>query len=101
MSIKLGSIAANLARTSSFLENTANLKTVLSILEESKYLIEWTIVDAPFKTQILLSEIQPILALWQRMLSRDLSIENIDAIREKAGLWSLQLLELSGLLYAK
>lgn len=65
LSIKLGGLASNLARVESFLENNANRKVVETILEESKYFIEWIIPEASLKTQALLVEIQPNLALWQ------------------------------------
>jgi len=98
LNIRLGGIAANLARVASFLENKSNIKAVEPILDESKYFIEWTAFHASFETQALLSEIQPILALWQRVISKDLYHENIDNIKKKAELWSNEILLLSGLL---
>jgi hypothetical protein len=40
--IRLGGLAANLARIKSFSNHVANRDLVESILEESKFFIEWT-----------------------------------------------------------
>ncbi len=65
---RLGHLASDLARISSFLQNVLNKKVVADILEESKYFIEWTAKDVPFDTQIFLLEIQLKLALWHLRL---------------------------------
>jgi hypothetical protein len=46
LSVRLGGIAANLARIASFSSNPANWEAVQSMLEESEFFIEWTVPDA-------------------------------------------------------
>lgn len=99
LNVRLGCIAADLARISSFLENVDNRKVVLPILEESKYFIEWSAPEASFKIQALLAEIQPILALWQSILSKKDGYNNTRRqIIKKTRLWSEHILQYSGLL---
>jgi hypothetical protein len=62
--VRLGGIAANLARIASCSSNPANWEAVQSMLEESKFFIEWTAHEAPLNVQALLVEIQIQLALW-------------------------------------
>lgn len=64
--VRLGGIAANLARIASFSSNPANWETVQSMIEESKFFIEWTAPEAPLNVQALLVELQIQLALWYR-----------------------------------
>lgn len=92
---QLGHLASNLLRISNFLDNSQNIKIVDSILEESKFFIEWAAPQAPFHIQALLSEMQPKLALWQRDLAKQ---KNLQDLREFAKNWSMQLAEASGLL---
>lgn len=66
LSVRLGGIAANLARISSCSSNPANWEAVQSMLEESKFFIEWTVPDAPLNVKALLAELQIQLALWHR-----------------------------------
>jgi hypothetical protein len=62
--VRLGGIAANLARIASSSFNPANCKAVESMLEESKFFIEWTAPDAPLDVKASLAELQIQLALW-------------------------------------
>jgi hypothetical protein len=64
--IRLGGLAANLARVSSFVKNPANKETVNGLLEESKHFIEWTAHEAEINTTAELVELQIKLAVWQR-----------------------------------
>lgn len=61
---RLGGIATNLARIASYSSNPANWKAVESMLEESKFFIEWTAPEAPLNVKALLVELQIQLALW-------------------------------------
>lgn len=92
--IRLGGLAADLARIASFAGNPRNHRAVASLLEESKYFAEWAAPDAPLEIQEQLAEVQVSVALWQ------LDWENGQAassIGEQAQRWSNRLLELSGL----
>jgi hypothetical protein len=98
--VRLGGLAANLGRVKSFSSHDANRQVVESMLDESKFFIEWTAAEAEIETAARLVELQLQLALWQR---------NWDAIwsdpsrrrqmAEQAGAWSKQVLDMSGLLH--
>jgi hypothetical protein len=61
---RLGGIAANIARIASWSSDPADWEAVHSMLEESKFFIEWTAPEAPLNVQALLVELQIQLALW-------------------------------------
>ena len=92
--IRLGGLAADLARIASFAQNPLNRDAVTSLLEESKYFAEWTAPDAPIDIQAALAEVQTSLARWQR---RWLAGTPAPQMQEQAQRWSDQLLALSGL----
>ena len=92
--VRLGGLAADLARIASFSENPANRQAVASLLEEGKYFAEWTAPDAPLETQALLAELQVTLALWER---RWLNRTPDDTMRAEAQRKSDELLALAGL----
>lgn len=101
MAVRVGGLAANLARIKSFSDHQAHRDIVAALVDESKYFIEWTTPDpeAELQLQAELVEIQIQLALWQQ------SWDDIWAdparrasVAEEAGRWSQRLLERSGLL---
>ena len=63
--IRLGGLAADLARIASFAEDPLDQQAVVSLLEEGKYFVEWTAPSAPPDIQAVLAEVQVSLALWQ------------------------------------
>jgi hypothetical protein len=96
---RLGEIAANLARIKSFSNNELNREAVVSLIEESKFFIEWTAIDAGIDKAAELVELQVQLAGWQ------LNWANIWAddtqrvtVAQEAKVWSDRVLEMSGLL---
>ncbi|MBD1900907.1 hypothetical protein NDI44_04180 [Trichocoleus sp. DQ-A3] len=96
---RLGELAANLARIRSFSNNDLNRDAVAHLIEESKFFIEWTAIDAGIDIAAELVELQVQLARWQ------LGWANIwadDAQRTKvaqqAKVLSDRVLEMSGLL---
>lgn len=96
---RLGHLASDLARVSSFLGNSKNTKAAWDILEESKFFIEWTASEAPLHIQEFFSEIQPKIALWQRHLfNKQDDVEIIKELKDITRKWSFQLIEISGLL---
>ena len=92
--IRLGGLAADLARIASFAENPKNTEVVASLLEEGKYFAEWTAPEASLEVQEQLAQVQLQLALWQRQW---LAGQAVPTIRIEAQRWSEALLELSGL----
>jgi len=63
---RLGGIAANLTRITSFSVNPQNWQAVQTMLEETEFFIEWTAPDAHLNVQTFLVEVQIQLALWHR-----------------------------------
>jgi hypothetical protein len=92
--VRLGGLAADLARIASFAENPKNRAAVASLFEEGKHFAEWAAPDAPIETQAILADVQVWLALWQR---RWLAGRRDREMRDEAKQWSDRLLELSGL----
>jgi hypothetical protein len=96
--VRLGGLAANLARIRSFSYHAANAGIVESLLDESKYFVEWTAAEAEVDTAAELVALQIQLAVWQRRWS-DIwaNPENRAALAEEARRWAERVLELSGL----
>ncbi len=95
--IRLGSLAADLARLASWADNPDNSAAVTSLLEEAKYFAEWAADGAPWATQATLAEIQISVAWWQR---RWVIGQTEPSFRARAEQWSNELLSLSGLIDA-
>ena len=91
--IRLGGLAANLARVVSCIDDPRDRDAVASILEESKYFAEWAASDAPLEVQEFLAEAQMGLAVWHRQWRTGRSDPRM---REQAQQWSDRLLTLSG-----
>lgn len=95
--MRLGHLASDLARISTFLENSMNIRAVKGLLEESKFFIEWTAPEASFQIQVLLSEMQSKLALWQYCLvQQKKNVVDREEIKKKTESWSAQLLKIAG-----
>ena len=92
--IRLGGLAADLARVASFAENPKNRDAVISLLEEGKYFAEWTAPDAPLNVQEVLAQAQIRLAVWHRQW---LTGHPDSHMPEQAQQWSDRLLALAGL----
>ena len=96
---RIGGIAANLARVSSFSRNPANRDVVHDLLVESKYFIEWCAPEAPLDKAARLVELQIQLAVWQsdwQFIWEDRSKREWVSVESRK--WSDEMLELSGLL---
>ncbi len=97
--VRLGGLAANLSRIKSFASHEANREAVESLIDESKYFIEWTATEAEVSTAAELVELQVQLARWQRNWARiwaDPAQRN--QVAEQSSAWSKRVLEMSGLL---
>jgi hypothetical protein len=100
--IRLGGIAANLARVVSFAENPISHPAVTDLLYESKFFIEWAGPTAPLEVAAVLVELQIALAIWQNRWVKGYSDPTLrNALIEFAREWSNKLLEMSGLLETK
>jgi hypothetical protein len=99
--VRLGGLAANLARVRSFSDNPAHRDVVGQLLEESAWFIEWTAPDAPLGTQVALLDCQRQLARWRRTWGVVWDDpKRRDAVAERAGEWSQKFMNLSGLVQA-
>ena len=94
LAIRLGGLAADLARVASFAENPENAEVVASLLEEGKYFAEWAAPEAPLEVQEQLARVQLQLALWQRRWTTGRADPGM---KGEAKRWSDVLLRLSGL----
>jgi hypothetical protein len=63
--VRLGGLAANLRRIRSFAAQETSREAVASLLEESKFFIEWTAPETLPETAAQLVELQIQLARWQ------------------------------------
>jgi hypothetical protein len=97
--VRLGGLAANLGRIKSFSGNESNKNVVESLIEESKYFIEWTAREAEIETAAKLAELQLELVRWQFKLEQSWPdpIQR-KQLAEKSSAWSQQVLESSGLI---
>jgi hypothetical protein len=97
--VRLGGLAANLARVNSFSDHADHRDVVETLLDESKFFIEWTAPDADLSVQAELVELQIRLAHWQRAWKAiwDDPAQRA-AVADQARTWSQRILEMSGLL---
>ena len=99
--VRLGGLAANLSRIKSFTAHDASRDAVESLIDESKYIIEWTAADAEAQTTAELVALQIQLARWQCNWSRIWADpEQRRRLAGESSVWSKRVLELSGLLRA-
>ncbi len=95
--MRLGSVAADLARIASFAEIPANA-AVESLMDESKAFIEWTAPDLEIDAAARLIEIQRGLARWHFVWPQ--AQNDANERRKLAGqaqAWSDEILGMSGL----
>ena len=99
--VRLGGLAANLSRITSFAGHDASRDAVESLIDESKYFIEWTAADAEVEVSAELVELQIQLAQWQYQWVQIWSDPfRRGQVAEASSVWSKRVLELSGLLRA-
>jgi hypothetical protein len=99
--VRLGGLAANLSRIKSFASHDANREAVESLIDESKYFIEWTAAEAGVDTAAELVELQVQLARWQHNWARIWADPaQRSQVAEQSSAWSKRVLEMSGLLGA-
>ena len=99
--VRLGGLAANLSRIKSFSTQEASREAVESMLDESKYFIEWTAAQAEIQTAAQLVELQVQLARWQQTWTTTWNDPlQRRQLAEQSANWSKRVLEMSGLLKA-
>ena len=97
--VRLGGLAANLARIGSFARNQSNSEAVKNLIEESKFFIEWTAREAEIETSARLAELQIELALIERLFENKwVSDESRLQLGRQAKAWSKEVLESAGLI---
>ena len=96
---RLGNLAANLARIESSSNNFANSDLVKSLVEESKFFIEWVATDIDLDEAADLIEFQIQLAKWQLTWAEVWAnpTERMN-VAKQAHTWSKHLLDISGLI---
>jgi hypothetical protein len=93
--VRLGGIAANLARIASASFDFADWEAVQSMLEESEFFIEWTAPEAPLNAQALLVELQIQLALWHLKWPKVYTDpQQREQLSQRARIWSQDVLML-------
>jgi len=97
--VRLGNLAAILSRIKSFSRDDASLEAVGSLIDESRFFIEWTAAETEIDTAAELVELQVQLAQWRYSLDGVWSdCKARQNVAEESGRWSNRVLELSGLL---
>ncbi len=97
--VRLGGLAANLARVASFSKHHDHQDVVASILHESKWFIEWTAPELDIQKSAELVKLQIQLALWGLQSPNNWNDENWRlTLATKSKQWSQFILENSGLL---
>lgn len=96
---RLGNLAVNLARIKSLSDKAVNCALVESLVEESKFFIEWTAIDIEVDKAAELVELQIQLASWQLIWAEIWanSTERTN-VSKQAHTWSEYVLDMSGLL---
>jgi hypothetical protein len=96
---RLGGLAATLGRISSSTRKSADVATIKNLLEEARYLIEWTAADTEPEAAAELVSMQTLLTLWEKAwenASQNKTQRTLLSVQAKQ--WSDRALELSGLL---
>jgi hypothetical protein len=88
LQVRLGGLAANLARIKSFSGNHEHGEAVESLLQESRWLIEWAAPEAKLEVQVLLVDIQRHLArLLRSWRSTWKDPQKRSAVAQQSGNW--------------
>lgn len=97
--VRLGGLAADLARIASFSQNPANHAPVADLMREAAHLIEWCALESDLESQVTLLELQRLLVRWRMQLSQQFPDQTWRGqVIAEAQQWSQRMLEMSGLL---
>ena len=95
---RLGGLAATLGRISSSARESSDPAGVTRLLQEAKYLIEWTAADTEPEIAAELVSIQTQINLWLRAWEKTSQLkEQRTLLSVQAKHWSDRALEFSGL----
>lgn len=98
LSRRLGGLAATLGRVSSVARKSSDPANVARLLEEAKYLIEWTAADTEPEIASELVSIQTQINLWLRAWEKTHQLrEQRTLLSVHAKHWSNRVLDFSGL----
>ena len=96
---RLGGLAATLGRVSSVARKSSDPENVSRLLEEAKYLIEWTAADTEPEVAAELVSMQTLINLWLKSWEKTNQMkEQRTLLSVQAKQWSDRTLDLSGLL---
>ncbi|TAF55203.1 MAG: hypothetical protein EAZ61_04660 [Oscillatoriales cyanobacterium] len=97
--VRLGGIAANLARVRSFGRTCKSGDTIESLLRESRFFLEWAAPDVSLEIAIELRDLQRLITRWLFAWERIWADETErETVLQTAKDWSDRLLQRSGLL---
>lgn len=97
--VRLGGLAADLARIASTAINPANARVVEVLLEEARRFVEWTAAETKPDTASQLVDLQLSLTLWLHTWRKAETTPAQKALLAHQALcWSDQVLAISGLL---
>lgn len=97
--VRLGGLAADLARIQSFSDHPDHRETVESLLEESALFIEWTASEFEYDACVQLAELQHLLVRWRRTWAQIWANASLRSeIAQQAGEWSRRIMQIAGLL---
>jgi len=95
---RLGGLAATLGRISSSARESTDPANVSHLLEEAKYLIEWTAADTQPEIAAELVSIQTLITLWLKTWEKtSQNKEQRTLLSVQAKQWSDRALDFSGL----
>ena len=99
LSTRLGGLSANLARIKTLTGKAVSQETIIYLIRESKFFIEWTAMDADIDITVELVELQIQLALWQLRWTKIWAdpAQRME-VAAQAQIWSDRIVERSGLL---
>jgi hypothetical protein len=102
ISIRLAGLAANLLRIANFSKNLNHQEIVASILNESKWFIEWTAAELEIERAAELVGLQLQLAAWEFHSLESWQFDDWRfSLSAQAQEWSDRILKMSGLLDQK
>lgn len=99
ISVRLGGLAANLARVASFSNHDAHHAVVSATLQESKWFIEWTAAELDAQEIAELVRLQVQMAIWQIQSQKKWNDDSWRSeLVSQSHQWSQRILQMSGLL---
>ncbi len=97
--VRLGGLSASLARIASSARHESGAEAVALMVNECRWLIEWTAAEAEPEVAAELVDIQRMLTLWRKSWPEaQLSLSQRTLLSVQAKKWADQVLEYSGLL---